>query len=111
MFIAMCLILLLIAYNNNESKDKSNESKNNSSLTKTFKQDDGTKVKILDEATKRIKRVGQVNIEQITKTKPDLIIQQKKIKNANKLKKLHQQYRWMQLNLITKKQLKNSAKL
>lgn len=53
MFIAMCLILLLIAYNNNESKDKSNESKNNSSLTKTFKQDDGTKVKILDEATKK----------------------------------------------------------
>lgn len=125
MFIALCLILLLAACSNNDSKDKSNESKNDNSSTKIFKQADGTKVKIpknpkrivvlhptyigalvkfghkpvgvidfvdqnktLDAATKGIKRVGQNNIEQITKTKPDLIITTKEDKNANKLKKI-----------------------
>ncbi|MCU5746950.1 ABC transporter substrate-binding protein [Staphylococcus sp. SQ8-PEA] len=124
-FITMCLILLLAACNTNDSKDKSHESKSDNSATKTFKQDDGTKVKIpknpkrivvlhptyvgalvkfdhkpvgvtefvsqnktLDEATKGIKRIGQGNVEQVTKTKPDLIITTKEDKNVKKLKKI-----------------------
>ncbi|WP_325876247.1 hypothetical protein [Mammaliicoccus sciuri] len=41
----------------------------------------------MDEATKGATRVGQENIEQIAKTKPDLIITTKEDKNAKKLKK------------------------
>ncbi|MBA8779793.1 ABC transporter substrate-binding protein [Staphylococcus schleiferi subsp. coagulans] len=46
------------------------------------------KNKTLDEATKGIQRVGQDNIEQIIKTKPDLIITTIEDKNADKLKKI-----------------------
>lgn len=124
-FVMLCMILLLSACGNNVSKDKSNDTKSDNASTKTFKQDDGTKVKIpknpkrivvlhptyigtlvkfghkpvgvidfvkqnktLDDATKGIKRIGQGNIEQIAKTKPDLIITTQEDKNANKLKKI-----------------------
>ncbi len=123
--VTLCFILLLSACNNDDSKEKSNEIKNDNSSTKIFKQDDGTKVNIpknpkrivvlhptyigalvkfghkpigvvdfvkknktLDEATKGIQRVGQDNIEQIIKIKPDLIITTKEDKNADKLKKI-----------------------
>ena len=121
----LCLVLFLAACGSNNVNEKSNNSKEDSDSTKTFKQDDGKKVKIpkdpkrivvlhptyigalvkfnhkpvgvldfvkqnkiLDEATKGAKRVGQENIEQITETKPDLIITTKEDKNANKLKKI-----------------------
>ncbi|MEX6014757.1 ABC transporter substrate-binding protein [Mammaliicoccus sciuri] len=122
---ALSLVLLLAACGSNEGKEKAEETKSDSSNTKTFKQDDGKKVKIpknpkrivvlhptyigalvkfghkpvgvldfvkqnktLDEATKGATRVGQENIEQIAKTKPDLIITTKEDKNAKKLKKI-----------------------
>ncbi|MCD8777985.1 ABC transporter substrate-binding protein [Mammaliicoccus sciuri] len=123
---ALSLVLFLAACGSNEGKEKSDETKSDStSNTKTFKQDDGKKVKIpkepkrivvlhptyigalvefghkpvgvldfvkqnktLDEATKGATRVGQENIEQIAKTKPDLIITTKEDKNAKKLKKI-----------------------
>lgn len=124
-FFILCLMLFLNACGNNTRNETSNDSKESSSSTKTFKQDDGTKVKIpnnskrivvlhptyigalvkfdhkpvgvldfvkqnkiLDKATKGAKRVGQENIEQITETKPDLIITTKEDKNTNKLKKI-----------------------
>ena len=45
-FVMLCMILLLSACGNNDSKDKSNDTKSDNASTKTFKQDDGTKVKI-----------------------------------------------------------------
>lgn len=44
--------------------------------------------KTWDKATKGIKRVGQNDMEQITQTKPDLIITTKEDKNIKKLKKV-----------------------
>lgn len=38
----LCMILLLSACGNNDSKDKSNDTKSDNASTKTFKQDDGT---------------------------------------------------------------------
>lgn len=119
----LCLVLFLAACGNNtEQSDKSKES---NSATKTFRQDNGKKIKIpknpkrivvlhptyigalvkfghkpvgvidfvkqnktLNDATKGAKRIGQGNMEQITKSKPDLIITTTEDKNANKLKKI-----------------------